>query len=66
MRDLKVIFPENANPTFQEEVHKAMITSLDMGGVMIMKTDQLVELLLKKSKARITPTPTKQRHRREC
>lgn len=45
MRDLKVVFPEDANATFQEEVHKAMITSLDMGGAMIMKTADLIKRL---------------------
>jgi ureidoacrylate peracid hydrolase len=50
MRDLKVIFPEDANATFQDEVHKAMITSLDMGGAMIVKTEVLLELLFKLKK----------------
>lgn len=50
MRDLKVVFPEDANATFQEEVHKAMLISLDMGGAMIVKTDALIETL-KKGKA---------------
>jgi biuret amidohydrolase len=47
MRDLKVVFPEDANATFQDEVHRAMITSLDMGGAMIMKTGDLVQFLQK-------------------
>ncbi len=45
MRDLKVIFPEDANATFQDEVHKGMIISLDMGAAMIMKTADLVKRL---------------------
>ncbi len=45
MRDLKVIFPEDANATFQDEVHDGMIISLDMGGAMIVKTDDLVATL---------------------
>lgn len=49
MRDLKVVFPEDANATFQDEVHSAMLTSLDMGGAMIVKTEELIQQL-KKSK----------------
>jgi nicotinamidase-related amidase len=45
MRDLKVIFPEDANATFQDEVHKAMLISLDMGGAMVVKTDEVIRLL---------------------
>ena len=45
MRDLKVIFPEDANATFQDEVHKGMIISLDMGAAMIVKTADLVKRL---------------------
>jgi isochorismate hydrolase len=45
MRDLKVVFPEDANATFQDEVHKGMIISLDMGGAMIVSTDDLVKRL---------------------
>ena len=45
MRDLKVVFPEDANATFQDEVHDGMITSLDMGAAMIVKTADLVERL---------------------
>lgn len=45
MRDLKVVFPEDANATFQDEVHKGMIISLDMGGAMIVSTEELVGLL---------------------
>jgi ureidoacrylate peracid hydrolase len=43
MRDLKVVFPEDANATFQDEVHDGMIISLDMGGAMIMSTEDLVK-----------------------
>lgn len=46
MRDLKVIFPEDANATFQDEVHKGMIISLDMGAAMIVKTADLVKRLV--------------------
>lgn len=45
MRDLKVVFPEDANATFQDEVHKGMIISLDMGGAMIVSTEELVGML---------------------
>lgn len=45
MRDLKVVFPEDANATFQDEVHAGMIISLDMGAAMIVKTADLVERL---------------------
>lgn len=48
MRDLKVVFPDDANATFQDEVHEAMLTSLDMGGAMIVKTDDLIERLKKR------------------
>lgn len=43
MRDLKVVFPEDANATFQDEVHEGMIISLDMGAAMIVKTADLIE-----------------------
>ena len=42
MRDLKVVFPQDANATFQDEVHDGMIISLDMGGAMIVNTPELV------------------------
>lgn len=45
MRDLKVVFPEDANATFQDEVHTGMIISLDMGAAMIVKTADLIERL---------------------
>ncbi len=45
MRDMKVIFPEDANATFQDEVHTGMIISLDMGAAMIVKTEDLVKEL---------------------
>ena len=45
MRDMKVIFPEDANATFQDEVHRGMIISLDMGAAMIVKTEELIEQL---------------------
>lgn len=45
MRDIKVVFPEDANATFQDEVHRGMITSLDMGGAMIVSTGELVGML---------------------
>ena len=45
MRDLKVVFPEDANATFQDEVHKGMLISLDMGAAMILTTDNLVNKL---------------------
>lgn len=50
MRDLKVIFPSDANATFQDQVHKAMLTSLDMGGAMVVTTKEVVRLLQTKSK----------------
>lgn len=43
MRDLKVVFPEDANATFQDEVHEGMIISLDMGAAMIVKTAELID-----------------------
>lgn len=49
MRDLKVVFPEDANATFQEQVHRAMIISLEMGGAMIVKTNELVQSLLREA-----------------
>ncbi len=45
MRDIKVVFPKDANATFQQEVHDAMLTSLDMGGAMIIETSNLVDRL---------------------
>jgi biuret amidohydrolase len=45
MRDLKVVFPEDANATFQDEVHEGMIISLDMGAAMIVKSADLVKRL---------------------
>ncbi|MCR4308085.1 MAG: cysteine hydrolase [Candidatus Berkelbacteria bacterium] len=45
MRDLKVVFPEDANATFQDEVHDGMIISLEMGGAMIVTTKNLVKRL---------------------
>jgi nicotinamidase-related amidase len=45
MRDLKVVFPSDANATFQEQVHEAMLTSLDMGAAMVLPTDEVLELL---------------------
>ena len=45
MRDMKVVFPEDANATFQDEVHNAMLISLDMGGAMIVKTEDLIARL---------------------
>jgi nicotinamidase-related amidase len=47
MRDLKVIFPEDANATFQDEVHRGMLISLDMGAAMIVKTEELINRLEK-------------------
>jgi ureidoacrylate peracid hydrolase len=49
MRDLKVVFPEDANATFQDEVHDGMIISLDMGGAMIMSTEDLVKRIERSS-----------------
>jgi ureidoacrylate peracid hydrolase len=45
MRDLKVVFPSDANATFQDEVHEAMLTSLDMGAAMVLPTEKVLELL---------------------
>jgi len=45
MRDYKVVFPDDANATFQDEVHRGMIISLDMGCAMIMHTADLVKRL---------------------
>ena len=45
MRDLKVVFPEDANATFQDEVHNGMLISLEMGGAMIVKTEDLINRL---------------------
>ncbi|HZW56840.1 MAG TPA: isochorismatase family cysteine hydrolase [Nitrososphaerales archaeon] len=50
MRDLKVIFPSDANATFQDSVHDAMLTSLNMGGASIVETEGLIKILLEKSK----------------
>jgi ureidoacrylate peracid hydrolase len=52
MRDLKVVFPADANATFQDEVHAAMLTSLDMGGAMIVKTEELIKQLKHKRGSR--------------
>ncbi|MCC7412389.1 MAG: cysteine hydrolase [Gammaproteobacteria bacterium] len=45
MRDLKVVFPSDANATFQDIVHEGMLISLDMGGAMIMDTAQVIDYL---------------------
>ncbi len=45
MRDIKVVFPEDSNATFQDEVHTGMLISLNMGGAMILKTDELIKRL---------------------
>ena len=47
MRDLKVVFPEDANATFQDEVQRGMLISLDMGAAMIVKTEELINRLEK-------------------
>jgi ureidoacrylate peracid hydrolase len=45
MRDLKVVFPPDANATFQDIVHEGMLISLDMGGAMIMETERVIAYL---------------------
>jgi biuret amidohydrolase len=45
MRNLKVVFPADANATFQTEVHNAMLTSLDMGAAMVLSTAEVIERL---------------------
>jgi hypothetical protein len=37
-----VVFPPDANATFQDIVHEGMLISLDMGGAMIMETERVI------------------------